>query len=273
MKIGLTSIQRDRARWLTEWVIFHHLIGVSKFYIYLHRCTDNSTDKILELQQFFDIQCFVVPDETFRPQLASYQHAYQEFGHQVDWMGFIDGDEFLYPTNNSTIPAALDLFQYEKMSALGVWWACYGSGGHQVEPQGYVIENYKSRPRLDIDYNSHIKCLVRGHQGSSFSVGPNAHIFNTILGTKDENLRDIQAGYIPSIKPTYNHLRINHYVCQSYEYFKKFKQNSGAADAGALAVRPDEWWIKHDINEYHDTDILKFLPKLKQTVSELNLKV
>ena len=269
MILGACTIQRNRGRWLTEWVAFHHIVGIKKFYIYLHKCTDNSIEIIQQLQKNFDINCFTVPDETWRPQLVCYQHAYQEFGHHIDWMSFIDGDEFLFPTKTELLAEVIKDFQYEKLSALGVWWACYGSSGHISEPNGLIIENYQHRPPLDIEYNRHIKSIVRGHQGSSFSIGPNAHIFNTIYGTKDENMRAIEFGFTPEIKTTYNKLRINHYVCQSQQYFKEFKQNSGAADAGPLAIRPDEWWIKHDRNDEKDDSILKFLPKLQLLIDQL----
>jgi Glycosyltransferase family 92 len=269
MKLGICTIQRNRGRWLAEWVAFHYLMGFRNFYIYLHKCTDNSADVIQALSKKFNIQCFVIPDDTFRPQLVSYQHAYQEFGHQVDWMAFIDGDEFLFPTQAENLPSVLENYSYEKMSALGVWWSCFGSGGHIQEPEGLIILNYQHRPPENFPDNSHIKSIVRGRQGSHFSVGPNAHIFNTIHGTKDENLRDIDGGFMPNLAPTYNHIRINHYVCQSYQYFKEFKQNSGAADAGALAVRPDAWWEKHDRNDEEDQTIQKFVPQLTQLLSEI----
>ena len=268
MKLGICTIQRNRGRWLTEWVAFHYLMGFRNFYIYLHKCTDNSTDIIQELSKKFNIQCFVIPDDTFRPQLVSYQHAYKEFRHQVDWMAFIDGNEFLFPTQAENLSSVLEKYSYEKMSALGVWWSCFGSVGHIQEPEGLIIENYQRRPPEKFPDNSHIKSIVMGHQGSHFSVGPNAHIFNTIHGTKDENLRDIDGGFMPNLTPTYDHIRINHYVYQSYQYFKEFKQNSGAADAGALAVRPDAWWEKHDRNDEEDQSMLKFVPQLTQLLCE-----
>ncbi len=271
MKLGICTIQRNRGRWLSEWVVFHHLVGIEKFYIYLHKCTDNSIEVVQNLQKTFDIQCFTIPDDTWRPQLVSYQHAYQEFGHQVDWMAFIDGDEFLFPTKNEKLTHVLEKFQYEKMSALAVWWSCFGSSGHILEPTGLMIENYLYRPPIDFPDNSLVKSIVRGHQGSHFSIGPNAHIFNTINGTKDENLRDIDAGHVPELNATYNDIRINHYVCQSYQFFKEFKQTSGSADAGPLAIRADEWWIKHDRNDEQDQEILRFAPKLKELLLEHGL--
>jgi len=271
MKLGICTIQRNRGRWLAEWVMFHHLVGFRNFYVYLHKCTDNSVDVIMSLQKRFNIQCFTIPDDTFRPQLVSYQHAYQEFGHEVDWMAFIDGDEFLFPTQETDLRQVLVNFQHQKLSALGVWWSCFGSGGHIQEPSGLIIENFQYRPVHNFRDNSHIKSIVRGHQGSHFSIGPNAHIFNTIYGTKDEGLRDITTGFVPEMSPTYDQLRINHYVCQSLQFFKEFKQHSGSADAGALSVRPDEWWLKHDKNDEHDQEILRFLPELNKLSLELGI--
>ena len=262
MQLGICTIQRNRATWLAEWVAFHYVVGFRKFFIYLHKCTDNSAEAVLALQGAFDIECFTIPDDTDRPQLASYQHAYNSFGHTVDWMAFIDGDEFLFPTNDDTLLEVLIEFQYRPISALGVWWSCFGSSGHIKEPDGLVIDNYQYRAALDFEANRHIKSMVRGHQGSHFSTGQNAHIFNTIYGTFDESFRPVTGGFMPELEPTYTKLRINHYVCQSFEYFKQFKQNSGAADAGPLAIRSDEWWTKHNRNDVHDETILRFRPQL-----------
>ena len=103
MHLGICTIQRDRAKWLAEWVAFHYVVGFRKFFIYLHKCSDNSSEIVLSLKKIFDIECFTIPDETLRPQLTSYQHAYNEYGHTVDWMAFIDGDEFLFPTAKENI--------------------------------------------------------------------------------------------------------------------------------------------------------------------------
>ncbi len=208
------------------------------------------------LQQRFDIQCFVLGAEVDRPQLAAYQYAYQQFNHEVDWMAFIDGDEFLFAANGGDLQAVMQRFHYQKISALGVWWVCYGSSGHVREPEGLIIENYQMRPALAHLNNRHFKCIVRGHQGETVSVGMNAHTFQSRYGTVDEQLRPLHGGYMPETEPSYELLRINHYVCQSLEYFKTFKQRSGMADAGANAVRSDEIWHRDNVNDVHDPSAL-----------------
>jgi hypothetical protein len=257
MKLAVVSIQRNRAKWLKEWVLFHHLVGVSSFYIYLHKCTDNSKEILATLSKDMDIKIHIVNDDLHQPQLASFNHAYQTYGNTADWLAFIDGDEFLYPTNTGSLLDVLAQYQYADMSALGVYWQCFGSNGHVQDPNGLIISDYTRRAPLSFESNSHVKSIVRGFQGKHCQAGPNSHMFNTILGTFDELRRPIQFG-LTSYQPTYQHLCINHYACQSYDFYKTFKMNSGAADAGANLIRPESWWITFNRNEEEDKNILRF---------------
>jgi hypothetical protein len=269
LKIGICSIQRNRGKYLKEWVAFHNLVGFDVFYIYLHKCTDNSFEIISQLQKKFNIICHHVEDNINRPQLQAYTHAYTNYGHEVDWIAFIDGDEFLYPTKEFKIKKSLEKFNYKKTSAIGVYWQCFGSNGHIKDPDGLIIEDYLFMAKTDFPDNKHIKSIVRGRQGQHFSTTNNSHIFNTIYGTHDELNRPINKGLMYEYETSTEELVINHYVCQSYEFFKNFKQKSGAADAGSQYVRPEEWWKKHDANDIKDGKILKYLPKLKKIINDI----
>jgi len=257
MKLAVVSIQRNRGKWLKEWILFHHLVGVSTFYIYLHKCTDNSKEILALLAKTIDIKIHIVSDDLKQPQLASYNHAYKAYGNKADWIGFIDGDEFLYPTQSDSLIDVLALFQYADISALGVYWQCFGSNGHVKDPDGLIISDYTKRAPLEFESNSHIKSIVRGFQGQYCQAGPNAHLFNTISGTYDEIMRPIEFGFTQN-KPSYEKICINHYACQSYDFYKSFKMNSGAADASENLVRPESWWNTYDKNDIEDFSILKF---------------
>jgi hypothetical protein len=50
--------------------------------------------------------------------------------------------------------------------------------------------------------------------------------------------------------------------CQSYEFYKTFKMNSGAADAGANLIRSESWWSTYDRNDEEDLNILRFEKKI-----------
>jgi hypothetical protein len=265
MTIGITSIQKNRNPWILEWLAFHMLMGVDSFYIYAHQCTDGMVDTLLKLSNNYPINVFAI-DTNDSPQLAAYQHSWNTHGKTLDWMAFIDGDEFLFPTQSKTISDALSHFEKHILSALGVYWVCYGSNGHMTEPDGLIIENYPRHSSNSFYANRHIKSILRGGQNAELC---RSHLFNTELGTFDEKLRPITHGLMSELEPSYEFFRINHYVTQSYGYFKNTKQNSGQADLPTNSLRPDDWFFTHDRNECDDGVSYNFLIRLKIKVMEL----
>jgi len=267
MLLGITTIQRDRAPWIKEWVAFHYLVGFRKFYIFLHNCSDNTEKILTELKKKFDIKIFIVDPDLDTPQLKCYQDSYEKFGNEVDWMAFIDGDEFLFPTAHTSMEDALNEFSDKKISAIGVYWSCFGSSGHIDEPPGLIIENYKYRASDGYQNNRHIKSII--HSGQGLSAQPfNPHFFQTPLGTYDENLRPIISGWT-DYEPTYEKFRINHYVCQSRSYFLNFKQRCGNADGDRFYIRPNSWWEEHDRNDILDRSMNKFIGPLKNLLDSI----
>ena len=268
VRLGICTIQRNRAPWIVEWIAFHYLMGFRHFYFFAHRCTDATYQILTHLQRRIEIKAFILGDDTPRPQLSAFQYAYDNFSDEVDWMAFIDGDEFLFPTKSTDVAHALRDIDDGFMSALGVYWSCYGSNHFLIEPTGLITENYRHRAADNFDRNAHIKSIVRGGLGSSVSVSSNSHIFITPNGTFDENRQLITSGYTNST-PTWNHLRINHYICQSRNYFESFKQTSGAADAGSNVVRSEDWWQDHDKNDIYDRSLERFYSDLKKLMMDL----
>jgi hypothetical protein len=232
MKIGLVTIQKNRAPWVHEWLAFHKVVGFTNFYFYAHNCTDGTDQVVNQLAQTYNLKSFSLNTFENQVQLKVYQHAYENFAHECDWL------------------------------------ACFGSSGHIEEPSGLMIENYRRRPDYGFEINRHIKSIVRGRQSSR--VGPNAHMFVTPWGTQDELGRPIDFG-LTKYAPSFSRFRINHYVCQSYQYFKQSKQGSGAADAGAGYVRPDTWWTKHDHNDEHDDSLEHLYAAVRREVQRVPL--
>ncbi len=262
MSLAVCTIQRDRAPWIREWVEFHKIVGFDKFYIFLHNCTDNSSDVVLELSKKYDITVFLVSNDVVRPQLAAYQYCYHHFGDLHDWIAFLDGDEFLYSPSEISIKSTLKKYNQLEMSALGVYWLCFGSSNHKIEPQGLITVNYRYRAPNNFSGNSHIKSIVKGGQKTNFSILNNSHYFRTLNGTYDTDLRPINHGYTGNI-PCFDKLVINHYVTQSREYFDRFKKISGGADTSPNMIRDEDWWSVHDRNDEFDNSLSHLQHKLK----------
>lgn len=267
MQLGITTIQRDRAPWVKEWIAFHYLVGFRKFYFFAHSCFDNTAEIVDNLKKHFDIKLFIVDSAVETPQLKSYQDAYDKFGNEVDWMAFIDSDEFLFPIKSDSMEFELKEFENKKISALGVYWSCFGSSGHLAEPPGLIIENYKHRAADGYPNNRHIKSIVRCNQKATLQ---DVHLFNTPFGTYDENLRPITSDGWTNYEPTYEKFRINHYICQSRSYFFDFKQKCGNADGDRFHVRPESWWEEHDRNDIFDNSMDRFVEPLKNILNSIS---
>lgn len=266
MNLAVTSIQRDRAPYLMEWLAFHLVMGVEHFYLYAHRCTDGTHDLLVKLAQHYPITPYVIEHDQ-QPQIAAYQHAWQTHGAAVGWMAFIDGDEFLMPTHEANLPAALARYADAPLSALAAHWVCYGSSGHLDEPAGLVMENFTRHSAPDFAPNRHVKSILRG--GEPGVVIDRSHLFQTPRGSFDDRLRPVNHGLSPHPDPCYEALRINHYVTQSWGYFESFKQRSGAADINPALVRPNNWFHEHDRNECDDGVRWRFLLPLKLKLREM----
>ena len=222
------------------------------------------------MKTHFDIRSFIVPPELDRAQYRSYNQAYHSFGHEVDYMAFIDGDEFLFPASEFTIEKVLEEYSDEKLSALAVYWACFGSSGHIEEPTGLILENYRYRHALNWAGNKHVKSIIRGSQGDFVVSQADPHVFNTPIGTFDEKMRLLETGF-SIYEPTHEKLRINHYMTQSRSYFLNFKQKSGTPMdlASTPIVRTEEWWNEVDVNDVFDTSVEKYIDPLKDILKSI----
>ena len=180
MDLAICSIQKNRAMWLPEWIAFHHLVGFEKFYIYLHACDDQSAETIEFLSRYFDITSFELSRDLQKPQLLAYHHCYKNYGNLHDWISFLDGDEFLFSPKEISIKNSLLNFSDDTVDALGVYWRCFGSSGHSMEPVGLITENYRYRANDSFHGNQHFKSLVRGGLGDNFSILNNSHFFGTL---------------------------------------------------------------------------------------------
>jgi predicted O-linked N-acetylglucosamine transferase (SPINDLY family) len=265
-KIAIASIQRDRGPWIVEWLAFHMLVGFNQFYIYSHKCVDDMTYKLQKLSQHYPIAVHEISSDD-RPQLVCYQHAYNAYGSQVDWMAFIDGDEFLFPTSQMQIGDTLAEYEDMDLSAIAAFWKCYGSSGHIIEPQGLIVENYPRHSSQNFPLNRHVKSIIKGRQEDVIASA--SHVFQTPRGTYDELLRPINHGLMKDLEPSYEKFRINHYTTQSWEFFCNKKKNIGAADFDSNYVRPDDWYPRHDRNECDDGASYNFLVPLKLKVIEM----
>lgn len=265
--LAVCSVQRFRDPWIHEWLAFHQYQGVSRFYLYLDRADQSSIDLVSDLGKVYDLVIYRLDQGITAPQLVSYQHCYQNHGHEFDWCAFIDGDEFLFREGGGDLLELVNDAGYHRATALAVYWSVFGSSHHTREPRGMITENFRRRANLDHAINRQFKCLVRGRQWSGFRISLSSHWFHTLNQTWDLQSRPIEQaqwspeGWIQSPWPADHSLaRINHYATQSREYWVNSKQHHEAIDRYQAESRTETWFQQYDRNEVLDHS-LEFMPQ------------
>src|SRR5919109_1112110 len=139
--LAVSAIYLNEAPFLEEWIEFHRLVGVEKFFLYNHLSTDNHR---AVLAPYVEEGIVEVTDWPHEPgQASAYQDCLDRHRRDARWIAFIDLDEFLFSPTYAPLPQVLKA--YEPWPGVHVNWAVFGPSGHETRPQGLVIESYTSR--------------------------------------------------------------------------------------------------------------------------------
>ncbi len=181
-------------------------------------------------------------------------------------MAFIDGDEFLFSPEQKLGPL-LDGFIQNNAYAIAIHWACFGSSKFIAEPSGLIIENFRYRAPDDFEVNRHVKSIVYQRVPGIIKFN-NPHLVSAPFKVFDEKLRIIDSP-ISSFKPTFSALRINHYLCQSKEYFSNVKKIAGNVDDdSSIVIKAEEWWLIHDQNDLLDHSVKSYIHPIKALIND-----
>jgi len=157
---------------IAEWIAHHLLLGFDKIYIFDHKSVIPITNL---LRTTFDNRVTVIPvngDGNIKIDLMTQAVTISQ-KNNVNWMLYLDVDEFLILNNFSNVKELLRLFNF--CDALGINWLMFGTSYHKTQPPGLLTENFI---RSDKIIHQHIKSFVRPEKVALPAVNP--HFFYMI---------------------------------------------------------------------------------------------
>jgi hypothetical protein len=260
--LALCLFIKDENEYLAEWLDYHLLLGVQHFFIYdnnSRRPIRNTVAKYIR-RGLVTVQAYT--DTSAGRQCRAYAECLRDHGRAFVWIGFIDTDEFIVPTNGQMLTQFLR--RYEHYGALGIFWLCFGSNGLVKKPRRAVLRSFIRRSRETFDSNDHVKCIVN----TRFAVpepGADPHQFNFAPGyfAVDENENPILG---PRRRPrTSQHIRINHYILRSRLDFETKMKRGGGNSSPDRKQYAGTYWDKHEsaCNAVEDRAILEVIRKAK----------
>jgi hypothetical protein len=169
--LAACAIFKDEAPYLAEWVTFHRLQGVEKFWLYDNESADDWRLALRPKLESGLVEVASFPGET--QQTRAYADCLGRHRLDARWIAFIDIDEFLFSPTGQRLPQVLASFG--RVPAVVANWRTYGTSGHREPPDGLVTEHYVWRVRDDLRVNQHVKSIVYPLKTSTWVQNP--HMF------------------------------------------------------------------------------------------------
>lgn len=239
--LSVAAIFKNESGILKEWIAHYFLHGVEHIYLINDYSTDDFLAVLSPYLQEGKITLFQHTEEWSHyhgRQKDMYNHFFLPIvkARETKWLIMVDVDEYLWS------PMSMDLKwtlrNAEHLAQIQVRSIYFGSNGHQKQPVGIVSSFTRRAEDMGNEGNSGIKYMI--NTDYAFDTLTIHHAIFT--NPEDEKTKFIIAG-----EP---HFRLNHYSCQSREYWEKVKCTRG--DADMWRIRRSEDFEALDRNEVED---------------------
>jgi hypothetical protein len=245
---------KDSAAYLEEWLLFHHVQGIRRFYLYDNESTDDWRPIVEPWIRRGLVEAISYPGAGI--QSAVYDDCLQRARGEAEWLAFIDDDEFLFPVGGETLADALQ--DYGDQAGVAVAWVVYGSNGHEKNSPEWVLKRF---PRSVGHADNHVKCIVRPDRVvRSVVVG---HMFEVVppFAIVDERQTSLVVPRNPN--PSANRLRINHYMIKSWSEWR-LRRRRPCVDTGLVAPNSESDWRGWDPlnSRVEDRGAQRFIPAM-----------
>lgn len=257
--IALCAMFQNEADYLDEWLLYHRLIGVQKFYLY----NNNSSDHYKQVLKSYisagwvDLKDWPSPETTdWTPyQKSAYNDCLERCRKNTTWMIFLDTDEYIVLHKQDTLKEFLK--PYEKDFWLGgivLNWQMFGTSGlYDLPKDKFMIESLTWKAPHDYLSNSNQKSIVKVERCMSYEI----HYANYVPGFYHG--KPYNSGLAYGI----DQAQINHYWTRNERFLREVKAPRRARYEGMLWTEETIQWIIQQHHVEQDFSIQRFVPKMK----------
>lgn len=162
-EIAVGCMFRNNAPYFKEWIDYHLMIGVERFYLADDRSTDNWRE-ILEpyIERGFVVITHVWVEETAwypKRQMDTFNEIAETYKDSTTWMAFLDTDEFVVPVNYKSLRDCLRA-HYSDASAVYMTWRNFGTS-YLTEHQTTILDKLTRSSVVEHSRNSSGKTIYR----------------------------------------------------------------------------------------------------------------
>jgi hypothetical protein len=253
------SVFQNESRFLREWIEYHQMIGVQRFFLVNDRSVDDY-DSVLRpycdsgIVQILEFPC---PERLVGRSWKQYQCGLisafcRELRGIARWLALIDADEFIVPTAE---PTALDYLRaHEDKGAVYAEWQMFGTSGvSKLAESELLTERMTWRMAAPHRGAQMGKSIVKPHRVQY----PNIHRCELQPGFSYPEAQVIKDS-------AHGVLQLNHYWTRDEDFLVNEKLPRKAATKG--------WMLSPELLDFHrtayndveDRTISRFVPELKR---------
>jgi len=236
-RFALVGIVKNEARYILEWLAFHHATGVEHFVVFDNESTDDTREILNAYAGLVDIDVIDWPLRANEsPQITAYNEFLRRYKHKFEFAAFLDADEFLVPCEGTVLRDFLEEIP-DNVGAIGFNQRVFGSGGEVYYKPDLLIKRFRRCAARDYHENRYVKSMYRlsdietigNVHTNPLARGCYAFADFTPLSRSEE-----APGTATAINPA--RFQLNHYILKSRAEFEH-KRHRGSGTATSDAAR------------------------------------
>lgn len=280
----LLSAMKNEGPDVLEWALHHRLVGFDHIVVYTNDCTDGSDDLLDAIAALGWLTHHRhQPKPGLSPQDAVAARAKADpMLQSAEWLMWLDADEFLVVHSGQRRLADL-ITAARGAEAIALNWRNFGDGGHDITPQGLVVESFTHGMTLDNPQSRSVKTLFRltpriaefAIHRPIFTTGdeiafrdgggkPLRHHFQF-----DRNKDNRPKHRVPEGRQSWKIGQINHYPIKALDRYLLKRMRGNGLDPNCAPDRFDPDYLDiFNFNDMQDLALHKDLLALKAAMAE-----
>lgn len=266
-KLAICAVFKDDARFLSEWIDYHTLVGVEQFWLYNNNSSDNYKEVLKPYMKSGLVKLIHWPspihyDErwyaSLSVQTSAYNHCLDKVRGRVEWLAMISVDEYIVPVKSSSIVRVLQK-RYKRVSGLCINWVLFGTSGvEELGPSSLMTENMTRRAPFYFGNPMVYKTIVRPTHVKS-CITPHSCLYKRHHWPVDTHKHHIDGEVTRNFYT--DRLKIHHYWARDNKYLKEVKAPK-YVNWGVYSG--DVYNAAHLLNFQQDLEMLRFSHRLKR---------
>ncbi|MFT9078735.1 glycosyltransferase family 2 protein [Ethanoligenens sp.] len=250
---------------IAGWIAWHRALGVKTFFIFDDHSSDGTWEIIQSAASVCDIRAMrtdpIEEPDFYQRQRKSFMAAAEMAKGQYDWIGFLDGDEYVYLKRQDSLPEFFSKFDHADAVALS--WRIQGSSGRVVRPKITTVEAFVQHSTPELGDNRLIKSFVRPEKMGGHYHNP--HWYDIPVDRYVRPDGRLVNGQDANQDIDWNDAFVMHYICRSMEHYIQRIKRRLNADVGDSTV----YWEHFNRNELADYEPLRFIGQTHRILRDI----